>query len=212
MTPQQSQLYKFLIVISVLALFLIFQQLLGTPKEFFIIPLVLIFILFLISITERQKKAINLRQEKIKKEKELKILREEENRREEERKIEQEKKYKLDREQNLIELKKIEKKRSKKYKELRTKNKDIYDDRYKLFKINELTPIREEIKKIELEILHEKASLDPDINLEDPESYKCHFSRLEKFGRSKFLEEYYYMGERGGIYTLSANGTRNYKY
>ena len=33
-----------------------------------------------------------------------------------------------------------------------------------------------------------------------------------KFGRSKLNGETYYVGSRGGIYTISANGTRNYKY
>ncbi len=52
----------------------------------------------------------------------------------------------------------------------------------------------------------------PDINLYKKNDIKLHFQRLEKFGRSKWNREMYFKGERGGIYTISASGTRNYKY
>jgi len=52
----------------------------------------------------------------------------------------------------------------------------------------------------------------PDINLYKKDDLKLHFQRLEKFGRSRWQREMYYKGKRGGVYTVSANGTRNYKY
>ena len=65
------------------------------------------------------------------------------------------------------------------------------------------------------EKLAKEAEEDPDQNIWDNNYFdmrKVHFARLEKFGRSKFNGETYYIGSRGGIYTISANGTRNYKY
>ena len=65
------------------------------------------------------------------------------------------------------------------------------------------------------EKLAKEAEEDPDQNIWDNNYFdmrKVHFARLEKYGRSMFNGETYYIGARGGIYTLSANGTRNYKY
>ena len=55
---------------------------------------------------------------------------------------------------------------------------------------------------------------DPNINIAifNDEAWKVHLERLEKFGYSMYSGEMQYMGKRGGIYTVSANGTRNYKY
>ena len=61
------------------------------------------------------------------------------------------------------------------------------------------------------EIIYAKEQ-NPDINLSLPTDVKLHFQRLNKFGMSKWKGEMYYRGKRGGIYTISANGTRNYKY
>ena len=60
----------------------------------------------------------------------------------------------------------------------------------------------------------EKCKLNYKLNIyfRTDESIKVHFERLKKFKASMFLSEMYYMGERGGIYTLTTNGTRNYKY
>ena len=65
------------------------------------------------------------------------------------------------------------------------------------------------------EKIAKEAEEDPDKNIWDNNYFdmrKVHIARLEKFGRSKFNGETYYIGSRGGIYTISANGTRNYKY
>ena len=65
------------------------------------------------------------------------------------------------------------------------------------------------------EKIKKEAEENPDKNIWDNDYVdmrKLHFARLEKYGRSMFNGETYYIGSRGGIYTLSANGTRNYKY
>ena len=65
------------------------------------------------------------------------------------------------------------------------------------------------------EKIAKEAEEDPYQNIWDNNYFdmrKVHFARLEKFGRSKLNGETYYIGSRGGIYTISANGTRNYKY
>ena len=65
------------------------------------------------------------------------------------------------------------------------------------------------------EKLIKEAEENPDKNIWDNnyvDMRKVHFARLEKYGRSMFNGETYYIGSRGGIYTVSANGTRNYKY
>jgi len=67
-----------------------------------------------------------------------------------------------------------------------------------------------------------KCSKDPDLDIrtfQDPDkneswnnSWDIHMERLVEFGRSKYFGKMYYLGKRGGIYTLSADGSRNYKY
>ena len=49
----------------------------------------------------------------------------------------------------------------------------------------------------------------PDINTND---WDLHWKRLNSFEWSKYEGETYYKGKRGGIYTITANGNRNYKY
>jgi len=55
----------------------------------------------------------------------------------------------------------------------------------------------------------EERRMNPDLNCSD---FNLHKIRLCEFKRSKYMWKMYYMGSKGGIYTLSANGTRNYKY
>ena len=65
-------------------------------------------------------------------------------------------------------------------------------------------------KKEQLKQLAKK----PHINIDEDsnEWWNLHMDRLKEFGKSKYLGQMYYMGKKGGIYTVSANGTRNYKY
>ena len=41
---------------------------------------------------------------------------------------------------------------------------------------------------------------------------ELHLSRLKKFGKSKYRGQMYFLGKRGGIYTVSPSGTRTYRY
>ena len=104
------------------------------------------------------------------------------------------------------EYKKFCEERKKKYEELTGQSRIQYiDDQLK---------IKEETIK-GYEKLIKEAEENPDKNIWDNnyvDMRKVHFARLEKYGRSMFNGETYYIGSRGGIYTLSANGTRNYKY
>ena len=117
-----------------------------------------------------------------------------------EQKEKREKKKQLKRKQKLADLKNL----------LKQKTKEN-DGSMEYTKI-EITPLKKKIKKIELEILHEKASKNPFVNLKDVESFKLHIERLNRYGHSVWRGECEYMGEKGGIYTLSVNGNRRYKY
>ena len=76
---------------------------------------------------------------------------------------------------------------------------------------------QEERRKKELAFIKEtleKCKNNPDLNIAiyNDEAWQIHWDRLNTFGRSMHSGEMYYKGSRGGIYTVSANGTRNYKY
>ena len=55
---------------------------------------------------------------------------------------------------------------------------------------------------------YEERERNPDLNTDD---VKQHVRRLYKYKHSKFRGEYEYMGPRGGIYTYTAKGNRNYR-
>ena len=42
--------------------------------------------------------------------------------------------------------------------------------------------------------------------------WELHFKRLQEHGRSKYRGRWEHMGPRGGIYTITASGNRNFKY
>ena len=75
-------------------------------------------------------------------------------------------------------------------------------------------PVREEVEVITRMLLG-----DPDLDckatkgngLTIEEAVDIHFKRLNKFGRSKMNREMEYMGPRGGIYTYTSGGNRNYR-
>ena len=76
---------------------------------------------------------------------------------------------------------------------------------------------QEERRKKELAYIKEtldKCKKNPDFNIAiyNDEAWQIHWDRLNAYGRSMHSGVMYYKGQRGGIYTLSANGTRNYKY
>ena len=99
-------------------------------------------------------------------------------------------KYKKARDNKLIKLKLEEQEKTQKYYKIYQKDFDKAND----FECEQLDPLREEIKQIETEILHEKAINDPSINLEDYElSGKLHNYRLKRFWKSKMLGYYDHM-------------------
>jgi len=49
---------------------------------------------------------------------------------------------------------------------------------------------------------------EPDLNMQDIE---LHFKRLKEFRHSMYNGETVFMGPRGGIYTITASGNRNYR-
>ena len=76
---------------------------------------------------------------------------------------------------------------------------------------------QEERRKKELAYIKEtldKCKKNPDFNIAiyNDEAWQIHWDRISTYGRSMHSGVMYYKGQRGGIYTLSANGTRNYKY
>ena len=50
---------------------------------------------------------------------------------------------------------------------------------------------------------------DPSLNTNN---HELHFDRLRKYRKSKYRGEWEYMGPRGGVYTITASGNRNYRY
>ena len=55
----------------------------------------------------------------------------------------------------------------------------------------------------------EERERNPSLNTND---WDLHWKRLDRFEYSKYEGETYFKGKRGGIYTITANGNRNYKY
>ena len=53
----------------------------------------------------------------------------------------------------------------------------------------------------------EERERDPNLNCND---WDFHWQRLNKFGRSKYKWQTYYLGPRGGYYYYSANGNKVY--
>ena len=51
----------------------------------------------------------------------------------------------------------------------------------------------------------------PYFNIESDEYFELHMKRLEKRGVSQYQGKEYHKDKKGGIYTLSDDGTRNYK-
>lgn len=49
---------------------------------------------------------------------------------------------------------------------------------------------------------------DPD---RDTGDFNIHWSRLKSYGHSRYRGEYEFMGPRGGIYTVTSSGNRNYR-
>ena len=70
---------------------------------------------------------------------------------------------------------------------------------------------KEKIEKRRAEV-KEKGVNNPRFNLFNKEEFSLHMQRLDRFGKSRWGNEMYYKGSKGGIYTVNNKGTRNYKY
>ncbi len=55
----------------------------------------------------------------------------------------------------------------------------------------------------------EEMAANPELNTQ---IWEIHYKRLQTYKRSKYRGQWEYMGPRGGIYTITASGNRNYRY
>ena len=77
----------------------------------------------------------------------------------------------------------------------------------------------EKTVRAEVEVITRMLLGDPDLDCRDTkgngltiqESIDIHYKRLNKYGRSKLNKEMEYMGPRGGVYTYTSGGNRNYR-
>ena len=53
----------------------------------------------------------------------------------------------------------------------------------------------------------ERMHTDPDVNTRN---WEIHAKRMNKFGRSKFKGDHYYVGPRGGWYYINSRGRKTY--
>jgi hypothetical protein len=67
---------------------------------------------------------------------------------------------------------------------------------------------RAEKRREELRRLKQQQLANPDLNTDD---WELHWERLRRYGRSCYGGEMIFMGPRGGIYTVTARGNRNYR-
>lgn len=73
--------------------------------------------------------------------------------------------------------------------------------------------------RAEVEVITRMFLGNPDLDCKDTkgngltiqESIDIHYKRLNKYGRSKLNKEMEYMGPRGGVYTYTSGGNRNYR-
>ena len=71
---------------------------------------------------------------------------------------------------------------------------------------------KEEDESRKKEVITKKAAEKPLFNLYKKNEWKIHLERLDKFKKSKWGGEVFYVGPRGGIYTLKGNGVREYRW
>ena len=77
-----------------------------------------------------------------------------------------------------------------------------------------ITAMAKKLENTHVEKMREEGTLEerrvnPDLNTNDP---NLHRIRLTQFQRSKYNWTMYYMGKKGGIYTVSYNGNKVYKH
>ena len=96
--------------------------------------------------------------------------------------------------------------------EIRKSNRIAKEKRKKLenkIKREEAKKAKEERKK---EIINKDAANKPLFNLYMKNEWEIHLERLEKYKKSMWGGEVFYVGKRGGIYTIRGNGIRDYRW
>ena len=75
---------------------------------------------------------------------------------------------------------------------------------------------REEAKKAKearkKEIINKDVTNKPLFNLYMKDEWEIHLERLDKFKKSSRGGEVFYVGKRGGVYTIRGNGIRDYRW
>ena len=127
--------------------------------------------------------------------------------------------YKVRRRKNKIEIEKFKKQRLEKQKlesdyDQWKKDNPEYDPKndpvsHDYLKDKRPKPLSTK-EKLEREFIKKRNN--PELDLYLDQDFELHIKRLKLYSRSKWRGEMYYMGKKGGIYTLSPNGTRNYKF
>ena len=72
--------------------------------------------------------------------------------------------------------------------------------------------VKEQNELRKKEIINKDAANKPLFNLYMKNEWKIHLERLDKFKKSKWGGEVFYVGKRGGIYTIRGNGIRDYRW
>ena len=62
------------------------------------------------------------------------------------------------------------------------------------------------------EVINKDAANKPLFNLYKKNEWKIHLERLDKYKKSMWGGEVFYVGKRGGIYTIRGNGIRDYRW
>ena len=92
--------------------------------------------------------------------------------------------------------------------EIRKSNREAKERKKKLD--NKIKKEQNAVRK--KEVINKDAANKPLFNLYMKNEWEIHLERLDKYKKSMWGGEVFYVGKRGGIYTISGNGTRNYKY
>ena len=92
--------------------------------------------------------------------------------------------------------------------EVRKSNREAKERKKKLD--NKIKKEQNEARK--KEVIDKDAANKPLFNLYKKNEWKIHLERLDKFKKSMWGGEVFYVGKRGGIYTIKGNGIRDYRW
>tara|TARA_B100001093_G_C26707970_1_gene962125 strand:- start:139 stop:471 length:333 start_codon:yes stop_codon:yes gene_type:complete len=92
--------------------------------------------------------------------------------------------------------------------EIRKSNREAKERKKKLD--NQIKKEQNEARK--KEVISKDAINKPLFNLYMKNEWEIHLERLEKYKKSMWGGEVFYVGRRGGIYTIRGNGIRDYRW